>query len=493
MITLRDYQAADVERLRASLRQGKRAPLYVLPTGGGKTVVFCYIGQQATVKGKRVFVLVHREELLLQTSRSLEGLGVDHGLIAPGFTPAPRAPVQVASVQTLVRRLDKITPPDLAIIDEGHHAVAGSWRKILGAWSDAVALGVTATACRLNGAGLGIAAGGVYDDIIIGPSIGDLIADGYLTAPQCFVPPSLLDMEGVRDSGGDFAPGETAKRVDKPTITGDAVKHYSKICPGQPAIAFCASVAHAEHVAAQFRAAGYRAQSIDGTMHDRERRAAIAALGSGRLDVLTSCEIVSEGTDIPVVAAAILLRPTKSLALFLQQVGRALRPVYPAGLPLGTRAERLAAIAASIKPRAFILDHVGNIDRHGLPDEPRDWSLAGETAKRKRSRIAIAGPDIRQCPACFAVHPPARVCPACGHEYEPQLVQPRQVAGELKPITEEQAAAIRQRAALRQGRAKTLEELKEYAQAKGYKPGWAEHVWRAREAKKQKAGGEAAF
>lgn len=372
---LRPYQVQAVAELRDCYRRGARAPLYQLPTGGGKTVVFCHISEGATKRGKSVWIVVHRQELLYQCSRALEGLGVMHGLIAPGFTPGIEH-VQVASVQTLVKRLDsgRAAPPDLIVLDEAHHATAGSWRKIIEACPNSRLLGVTATPVRLDGQGLGVAGGGVFDALVSGPTIPELIAQGFLSPPVVYAPPTQLDLSGVRMVGGDYAQGEIGRRMDKPTITGDVVAHYRRICNGAPAIAFCASVEHAKHVAADFRGAGFRAESLDGKMPDGQRKTLIDELGRGHLNVLTSCDIVSEGTDIPVVMAAILLRPTASMGLYLQQVGRALRP-------------------APGKTRAVILDHVGNCLRHGLPDEDREWSLAGVVRRSREGNLRPPGED----------------------------------------------------------------------------------------------------
>ena len=170
-----------------------------------------------------------------------------------------------------------------------------------------------------------------------------------IIAYKVFAPPSGVDMTGVKRVGGDYKKNEMEKRVDKKTITGCAITHYKKICPGAPAIAFCVSVAHAEHVAAEFIRNGIPARSIDGKMSEEQRRSAIEDLETGKIKVLTSCDIVSEGTDIPVVTAAILLRPTLSLIFHLRSCGRALRP-HPS------------------KKISYIIDHVGNCLAHGLPD-----------------------------------------------------------------------------------------------------------------------------
>jgi superfamily II DNA or RNA helicase len=485
---LRDYQQALAEDIRNAYRAGRKAPLAVAPTGAGKTVLFSFIARGAAAKGKTVWILVHRQELLDQTARTLREVGVTHGLIAAGRTPNPLEPVQVAGVQTLVRR--KVTrAPDLIILDECHHAIAGSWRKIIATYPNARLLGVTATPERLDGKGLG----DIFDAMVRGPEVRDLIRQGYLCPPVYYAPPCQLDMRGVHSRGGDFARDEVTAKVDKPTITGDAVEHYRRICPGQPAIAFCASIRHAEHVADTFKVAGFRAGVIDGTMTADERRDRVRALGDGRLHVMTSCEIVSEGFDLPVCSAAILLRPTQSLSLHLQQIGRVLR-------------------VAPNKPRAYILDHVGNLHRHGLAEDIRDWSLEGDAGRRKAKEKPTI--PVRQCPECYCCHPPAPDCPQCGHTYEIQAREIEQVAGTLQiasDIIDEhrrrchcgnvhsrwdatcpacgQVLDARKLAKREQGQAQTYADLVRIGNARGYKnpAAWARYILAARQKRRASA------
>jgi DNA repair protein RadD len=469
-VKLRDYQERAVYSLRASFGAGKRRPLLVLPTGGGKTFVFCYIAASATKRGNKTLILVHRQELLRQTSDSLKALGVAHGLIAPGAPQRFGEAVQVASVQTIVRRFDHLAragwSPDLIVPDEAHHATAGTWRTVIERWAGARVLGVTATPVRTDGRGLD----DVFDDLILGPQIAELIDEGHLAPPTVYAPPVQAELDGIRTRAGDFARDELAERMDRPTVTGDAVEHYGRICPGVPAIAFCVSVAHAEHVAEQFRASGWRAASLDGSMPDADRKARIADLAEGRLDVLTSCDIISEGTDIPVVGAAILLRPTQSLGLYLQQVGRALR-LYPG------------------KAEAVILDHVGNIQRHGLPDEPREWTLEGR-AKGQRRKADDGPPPPLTCEGCFRQirRPAPPACPSCGHVFKAKdrAAGLQQVGGELMKITAADKARIAADRKREQGQAETMQDLVALAHRRGYAnpQGWAWRVWSRRMAKK---------
>ena len=463
--TLRDYQDVAVNDIRWGYADGYVAPILTLPTGSGKTVVFSYIAESAALKGNRVLILVHRRELLRQTSRTLDDFGVRHGSIAAGMTFTDNL-VQVASVQTLVNRMKIMEwAPDLIIVDECHHATnKTTWGKVLAHYPQAKILGVTATPQRLDGQGLGKCAGGIFDKLIVGPTVAQLTEAGHLSPAIIFAPPHRIDLSGVHTRGGDYIPSEVAEAVDKPTVTGDAVDHYRKLCSGEPALAFCASVAHAEHVAESFCAAGYRAASIDGKMDTATRAQRIEDLGSGRLQVLTACEIVSEGTDIPVVSVAILLRPTQSLGLYLQQVGRVLRP-------------------APGKTRAVILDHVGNVFRHGMHDDEREWSLEGR--KKGERKKTEENNDVRQCPQCYSVTPKTEpYCANCGYEFPDKTRSVAYVDGTLEQIDAEEIRRLAKarKAKTEQGRAKTFEELVALGISRGYRNpfAWATFVWRAR-------------
>jgi superfamily II DNA or RNA helicase len=455
-VKLRPYQEKMIEDTREAFRRGARRPLVVAATGAGKTVFFGFIAQRTAAKGRSVLVLCHRRELIRQASRKLNDAGVPHGIIARGHT-ATRERVQVASVQTLGRRLGdpRYPAPDLIVVDEAHHATAGQWRDVINAYPNARVLGVTATPERLDGKGLGAEAGGVFDALVLGPSAGDLIKAGFLSPARVFAPPERPDLSGIRTVGGDYQAGALAEAMQRPKLVGDAIQHYARHALGQPAILFSPSVAHAEAMAEAFRQAGWRAAAASGATPAAERDAAIHGLGTGAVQVLCSCDLISEGLDVPAVAAVILMRPTKSLALYLQQVGRGLRP-------------------APGKQHLVVLDHAGNTFTHGPVDAPREWSLAGrEKTKRESEQIEAA----RQCPACFAVHAPAAHCPECGHTYTTASREIEHVAGDLTDVTD--ALAVRWgkhrplRDVLREARD---EDLPAIAKARGYKPGWVRHL-----------------
>jgi superfamily II DNA or RNA helicase len=512
-MNLRPYQQQLVTDIRLQYQLGHRKVLAVLPTGAGKTVCFSHIAQSAARKGNRVLIAVHRQELLDQACRSLP---MPHGVIAANRAMDLSAAVQVASVQTLARRLHKL-PRDffqLVIIDEAHHSNAGTWAKVLEHFRQAHLLGVTATPIRLDGRGLGEH----YQAMVEGPSAAWLTDNGYLAPARVLAPPGF-DTTGLRKRMGDFDTKEAEHRIG--TIMGDCLSHYRKHLNGQTAIAFCCSVAHAEAVARLFISAGIPAASIDGSMTSEQRRDLLQALGAGRIKVLTSCALIGEGVDVPSVGGCILLRPTASTSLHLQMIGRCLRP-------------------SPGKAAAVVLDHVGNTLRLGHHLEPREWTLDG-LAKRDREKA----PSVKVCPQCFAaMASQAKQCGECGHTFAAEVRELQQVEGELVELQRQQAfktgdpievrrfdgksrkpwvegwafgklyeeeknhgrarcydasgkawsvsiddiriakSELARTERRQQGTAQSLDDLRQLAQQRGYKRGWAERVYRARLAKR---------
>lgn len=452
MITLRPYQEADVGRIRTAFQSGNRRVLYVLPTGGGKTRMFAHMARVAASKGKRVCILVHREELLKQVSQALTDEGAQHGLIKAGHPCNRFASLQVASVFSLTQRLSEFPAFDLIIVDECHHAVAGSWSRIIQAYPRAHVLGVTATPMRLDGKGLAAA----FDCMIVGPSTADLIRMGYLVPPTVYAP-STADISALKSRGGDWAKEQIAEIMDRAPIYGDVIKHWQRLAQGVATVAFCATVAHAENTARKFREAGIPSASIDGSLSPEERANRIDALRRGHIKVLTSCDLISEGFDLPGIGCAVLLRPTKSLALYLQQVGRALR-------------------TAAGKSRAVIIDHVGNAVRHGLPQEVREWELTTNRIKSPKSSVTT-------CLQCYAVYLTADSCPVCGAQPE-RAAAKRAPARELTKaeLTElsesERWAIVPYKQLLKLAR--TREQLEAAAAIRGFKPGWVYAIMRSR-------------
>ena len=357
--------------------------------------------------------------------------------------------VQVASVQTVVRRLH-LLPRDyfqLIVVDEAHHSSAGTWAKVIAHFSSARLLGVTATPIRGDGRGLGEH----YQVMVQGPSAAWLTDNGYLASARVLAPPGF-SADGLRKRMGDFDPKAAEDRVR--SIHGDCVSHYRQHLNGQTAIAFCCSIAHAEAVAAVFMQAGISAASIDGTMDTATRRHLLEQLGTGRIKVLTSCALIGEGVDVPSVGGCLLLRPTASVGLHLQMIGRCLRP--------------------SGDKVAVVLDHVGNCLRLGHHLEEREWTLEG---LKKRDRAAA--PSVKVCPVCFAANPSgAQLCVECRYEFRHDVRELRQVEGELQEL-------VARKRRSEQGGAQSLQELIALGRQRGYKnpAAWAKHILAARQTK----------
>lgn len=442
----------------------------VSPCGSGKTVMFSYFAVQAAKKEKRILILAHRDELIEQISQTLSMFDVPHSFISAHRDYVPSVLVQVGSVFTVARRLNQMSPPYFIIVDEAHHAIKNStWGKIFEAFPKAWKLGVTATAQRLGGEPLK----NFFDDLIVGLTVKELISLGALCKYKLFAPPTLIDVSQLKLTAGDYVKAELASAADTLAVTGDAIEHYRRYADGKRAIAFCVSVGHAKHVASQFIEAEYTAVSIDGKLPMTTRRLIINDFRAGKIQILTSCDIVSEGFDLPAIECAIMLRPTRSLALWIQQSGRALRPYEG-------------------KEHAIILDHAGNYKRHGLPCDKIAWSLEGRAKKKKEDEQAV-----RTCPQCFAVFDPTdsinedkRVfCPECGFIF-PLIKRELEVfEGNLVQIDPEKDRDLREQImALRLkrkevGSCRDRDSLIALGIKRNYQypQQWADHVLQARE------------
>lgn len=445
---LRDYQLQAISDTRDALRQCDSI-LLTSPTGSGKTALTVHMMGVAASRGRSSIFLVHRQELLDQTSRALWDQRLEHGMIASGKAIS-RLPVQVASVQTLVRRLDKVDVPDLIVIDEAHRAAASTYQRIVAHMRErnprAKVVGLTASPQRTDGKGLS----DLFDTLVYGPSVRWLIDAGYLADYELLAPPSEADVSAVKTRAGDYAKDELEAAVDKPAIIGDAVSHYLRLARGKRCAVFCVSRKHSRHVCEQYRQAGVTAEHVDGETPSAERKAIVARFMAGETLVLCSVELFIEGFDCPGIEVVQMLRPTQSVVVYLQAIGRALRP-------------------APGKARALILDHVKNWERHGLPDDDREWSLEGRQKGKRKAGEQVPALSIVQCPApCFAIfRRDAGVCPKCGRPVDGGGRRELEtVDGELEAVD---VAALRKERKREQGAARSLEDLVRLGVRRGMK------------------------
>lgn len=495
MITPRPYQQKVIDDLKESYRSGKKHPLIVMPTGAGKACVLGFVAENAAAKQNETLIIAHRQELIFQLSLTLCNFGLEHNLIASSKTISaikmsqyknfgrifwnPRAKLHVGSVQTISSRIDKLTiDPKLIIIDEQHHLRRGNqWGRVFDKYPNARGLGLTATPARTDGIGMGVSFGGYNDDLIIGPQMSWLIEQGFLAPYKVYTTGKQMDVSGVKKKrNGEFDEKSLSEIADKPSIIGDAITHYKQLCDGLSGVCYCVSIDHSKHVAAMLTENGIPAAHVDGTMDDAERRKVFTDYADGVIKIICNQSIISEGTDLESLTqrkgvtldVCIDLAPTQSLIVAMQRWGRVLRN----------------------KPNktAYILDHAGNILRHGLPDMEREWSLEGEVKSGKNSGEKTI--SIRTCPSCYHIHLPEEQCPECGFVYPIKVRTVEEKDGELVELTEQDKAAIKYQMKWEkkreQGSADSLEKLIELGKQRGMKNphGWARHVMAAREAKK---------
>jgi superfamily II DNA or RNA helicase len=441
---LRDYQQELKNGIYNEWNQGNNNVLGVLPTGGGKTVVFSSILHDHNGAG---VAIAHRKELVNQISLALGREGIVHGIIAPKQTVKdinreharelgavmtnPNSNIKVAGVHTLVNDkgnlrhwMNQVT---LWVTDEAHHLLVGNtWGKGVEMFPNARGLGVTATPCRADGKGLGRHTDGVFDSIVIGPTMRELINRGYLTDYRIFAPPSDLDVSNVETGAdGDFKKPQLKKAVQESHIVGDVVGHYLRIAPGKLGITFASDVETATDIAAQYNAMGVPAEVVDAKTKASVRAEILRRFRNREILQLVNVDLFGEGFDLPAVEVVSFARPTQSYGLYVQQFGRALRILNG-------------------KSEAIIIDHVGNVVRHGLPDKERIWSL---DARERRPRIKNPDDDIplRYCVGCTQPYERVLVaCPYCGLEWVPESrSKPEYVDGDLYELSPEVLAQMR--------------------------------------------------
>ncbi|MBP2629859.1 MAG: type restriction protein res subunit [Firmicutes bacterium] len=452
MITLRKYQEQMIDDIAYEF-QTKNKVCAVAPCGAGKTIMVGWMAGATALKNRRTLFLVHRQELIKQSSDTFTDMNILHGVSATKYPKDYNQLVQIGSVQTVARRLAEIPAPDLIIPDECHHATASTWKKIIEYYPNAKVLGVTATPERLGGHGLG----DVFESLVIGPTVKELISWGNLSSYQYYAPPAKFDASEIRVKFGDYVRSDLEVQMDQGAVIGDIIDNYQKLANGMRAVCYCVSIAHSEHVAASFCKAGINAMHIDGETASNIREQAIQDFRDNKIKILCNVDLISEGFDVPAMEAVILARPTQSLTLHIQQAMRAMRPDKN-----------------NPNKIAIIIDHVGNVFKHGLPDEDRDWSLATKKKKRSGERTII----LKQCPKCFSAHYPSSSCPYCGHVYAVAArdEMPKEQKGVLLKIEEIERKQKRQEI----GRAKTIEELEMIAIKRGYSMRWVSHVAEAK-------------
>lgn len=411
---------------------------FLVVEGGGKSVLAAEIAKLATLKGSRVLFLVHRIELCDQIEKTFNWWGVDMTLCTVGM------------VQTISRRLKKIDPPNLIITDENHHCPSKTYKKIYEYFPDASILGVTATPTRLDGSGLAE----VNDVLVEGVTARWLIDNGFLADYEYYAPPTV-NTKNMKHSMGDFKPTDE----DYADVYGDVIAHYKKLAEGKQTICYCPTVEISKRTAEEFKSAGISAEHVDAETPKKERLEIIERYKNKEIKILTNVNLFSEGLDIQGCECCILLRPTESLSLYIQQAMRCMRPA-----PDKT---------------AIIIDHVGNVFRHGFPDDDREWTLEGKKRTKKTENTVM----VKQCPQCYFTYSVERICPNCGWQVqrtEAEIKHDKEV--ELIKLDADKKQRIRESAGSKKriDDCKTFRECVEWCKLNGKKTGYAYFHWKNR-------------
>jgi len=452
------------------MSRGNRRALLVIPTGGGKTVTSSSIILNAVSKGKRCIFLAHRKELIDQCSKTLDFLGVDHGVIKRQH---PRRDisklVQVASIQTLINRSH--WPADLIVIDEAHRSCAKTYKDIIARYDERVAiLGLTATPYRLDGKPLGE----MYNALVEVIGAQELIEIGCLIEPSIFGAKTVDLSDVAVGSRGDFKKSHVARAMASTILHGELLTNWARICgdalgantnfylddQGRERVAqtncdactviFAPNVEKSIEIIEQFKGAGVRAEHLDGKTKPRERRRILEGLASGEISVVSNVDILTEGWDLPRLECIVGARPTRSKSLYKQMGGRLMRPDDDARIK-------------------FLLDHANWTRMHGFLTEPTSHSLT-KAEKRPRKKKGGFERPLKECPQCGSIHATGiTVCIECGYEWpkkeyeftDENLVQlDAQMVGRADVVPQDE-------------RQETFEKLASACVEKGYKPNWA--------------------
>lgn len=384
MIELRPYQLAGIEAARQHVREGRQRVILCLPTGGGKSVVMAAIIQSARQKfDARVVVIAHRIELIDQAVAHLAKWGVTEVGVMRGGDARTNAlaPVQVCTIQTLARR--DAPKADIVFVDECHRTMGDTYLRVLREnYPQATVFGLTATPVRSDGKPLG----DVFEAIEPIARYSDLLKDVFIEEPRCFGTPHPPDLSKIKTVAGEYDLGGLEFAMSQSAVLGDTLEEYQRRAMGRKTVIFACTVAHSMAIAANFQAAGVRIAHVDAKTPEDERQTIGRRLREGELDVVTNVGIYTEGWDEPCVKCLILARPTKSLGLYMQMAGRALRPWK------------------DVSP--ILIDQGGNLDRFGFPHEDRVWSLTSDVKPK--------GKKTTCCIKCLAYLAHGYPCLECG-------------------------------------------------------------------------------
>jgi len=444
MIKLRTYQSDFIASIRTSFKQGRKHVCCVAGCGAGKTVLASFMCENHNKMNPNNYCwfLVHRQELIDQTISTFKNNGISMDRVMIGM------------VQTVGRHLDTLPKPTMIIFDEAHHILAKTWQKIIDKYNTVPVVGLTATPCRLDNKPLG----NVFDCLAETVSVRWLIEHHYLSDFDYYAP--KIDFE-EKTKGNDYDQNFIGEQFLERKIYGDVLKY---IKPEKKTIIYCPSIKFSQALADEInKNFGDIARHFDGDTPAKERKQIITDFRSGSIRILCNVDLIGEGFDVPDCDCCILLRPTLSLSLYIQQSMRCMR--------------------YKENKKALIIDMVGNCFRHGLPDEDREWSLDKKPKLHDNSGEKEKDVIVRECKHCFRVYRGnGRFCPYCGADNgkTKKQIQVEEEA-ELERITE----LNKKKERMEVGMAKDYGELVKIGIKRGYKnpSWWARQVLAARDKK----------
>ena len=462
-MALRQYQKDTLNNIIRSQRKGNKNILLQAATGSGKTVMASAFVKHSINQNNNVLFLAHRRELITQCSDKLTEEGVRHGIIMAGEQSQFWHSTQVASIDTLrsrsiTNKKEALPKADLIIIDEAHRCLSRTYLKIIQMYKNSQVLGLTATPIRSDGRGLGH----IFSDMIQAPSIGKLIKEGHLVSCDYYAP-TIPDLNGIQTSMGDYNSVQLADRMDHPKLIGDIVSSWKKIANNRKTIVFASSVAHSKNLAESFIDIGIKAAHIDGTTDHAERERVLREFNKSDMKIICNCMVLTEGFDCPPAEVCVLARPTKSLGMYIQMVGRVLRPYEG-------------------KEHATIIDHSGAVYMHGFVEDDIEWILDPKKPMTIKERKLAKPKEEAQiiCEGCFSMFSGSNVCSKCGHI---QLKKSKYVA----VLDKELGFVDKQTKTVKKKLTYALEFRKEfysmllgYCKIHNYKSGWAYHTYKAR-------------
>lgn len=448
---LRKYQTKSVDAIRDEIRRGNNHPLLVCPTGAGKTHIMAWIAKSCVENGHRVLCIMHRRQLVTQMVDRFQEFGIDPAIIMAGYESNLSAKCQVATCQTYNRRLQLaekeinrfFIDASVVMIDEAHHAISKTYQKILTNYNDKIVIGVTATPHTGTG-GLGV----FFNVLVCETGVKSLILDGYLV-PGVYYGPSKPDLEKIKTVMGDYENKGLNEVMNQPKIIGNVVDNWLKLAGGKKTMVFAVRVSHSKALRDEFIRRGVTAEHLDAHSDDETRDATLSRFRSGETQVLTNVALYTEGTDIPEIECIVVARPTKSIGLHLQILGRGARP-YPG------------------KENFLVIDHGGNVERLGFYEDEIIWGLDKTKPVYRKKSPGVKEKRLLTCEYCSTVFVGKR-CPTCFKEVEDYGKKIAAMDADLVPLKKQKITKEEKRNFHRM--------LEWYKTQKGFKDGWVYHKY----------------